>query len=339
MMTSRNWKMNTWSWPVTKRIGFTTSLPVEVLYAAGHTPIDLNNIFLSMDSSELIHKAELFGFPRTICSWIKGNFSAALSTQLDEVIGIVQGDCSNSNSLLEMIKEEGIPVYRFSFPSLRDYHQLDLEIQALESHYEVSRKQTLEVKARLDQIRAKLVYLDELTWLQRKVSGKENHLWLVNSSDFQGNPDQFERELDEFLYQARQRDELPTRIRIGYLGVPPIFRDIYDSISDLGGDVLFNEVQRQFSMPFLKQDIVDQYLVYTYPYTAFDRLKDIQQQIVKRDLHAIISYTQSFCHLQIDNLLLRKHINLPFLTLEGDQPEKMDSRTILRLESFFEVHS
>lgn len=324
---------------MTKRIGFTTSLPIEVLYAAGHIPIDLNNIFLTLDSSDLVHKAELYGFPRTICSWIKGNFSAALSTELDEVIGIVQGDCSNSNSLLEMIREEGLPVWHFSYPTDRDYRKLDHEIQALESHYGVSRAQSLEAKARLDKIRKKLITLDELTFRDRKVSGKENHLWLVNASDFQGDPDKYERELDEFLYQAAQRESLPTRIRLGYLGVPPIFRDIYDSISELGGDVIFNEVQRQFSMPHLKQDIVEQYLVYTYPYSALDRLQDIREQIKQRGLQAIISYTQSFCHLQIDNLLLKKHIRLPFLNLEGDQPEKMDSRTILRLESFFEVHA
>ncbi|MDD2596664.1 MAG: 2-hydroxyacyl-CoA dehydratase [Candidatus Cloacimonetes bacterium] len=324
---------------MSKRIGFTTSLPVEVLYAAGHIPIDLNNIFLTLDSSELVHSAELFGFPRTLCSWIKGNFSAALSTDLDEVIGIVQGDCSNSNSLLEMIREQKKPVYRFSFPAERDYRLLDREIQALESHYGVSRKQSMEAKARLDQIRRKLVILDELSYVHRKVSGKENHLWLVNASDFQGDPDRFERDLDEFLYQAKQRETLPTRLRLGYLGVPPIFRDIYDNISDLGGDVIFNEVQRQFAMPYLKDDIVEQYLAYTYPYTALERLADIREQITLRGIEAIISYTQSFCHLQIDNLLLKKHIKLPFLTLEGDQPEKMDSRTMLRLESFFEVHA
>lgn len=208
---------------MSKRIGFTTSLPIEVLYAAGHIPIDLNNIFLTLDSSELVHSAELFGFPRTLCSWIKGNFSAALSTDLDEVIGIVQGDCSNSNSLLEMIREEKLPVYRFSFPPERDYRQLDREIQALESRYGVSRKQSMEAKARLDQIRRKLVILDELSYVHRKVSGKENHLWLVNASDFQGDPDRFERDLDEFLYQAREREALPTRLRFGYLGVPPSF--------------------------------------------------------------------------------------------------------------------
>ena len=323
----------------TKRIGFTTSLPVEVLYAAGHIPIDLNNIFLSQDSSGHIHQAELKGFPRSLCSWIKGNFSSALCSELDEVIGIVQGDCSNSSSLLEMIAEEGIDIYRFSFPPEQEYSALDKQIARLEEHYGVSRKQTLQAKAWLDAIRVKLIELDRLSYLERKVCGRDNHLWLVNSSDFQGDPTRFEKELDEFLYQARASEPLPTRLRVGYLGVPPIFRDLYDSVSELGGDVIFNEVQRQFSMPHMKRDIVEQYLVYTYPYSVLDRLKDIKEQIQLRKIEAIIAYTQAFCHLQIDNLLLKKHIKLPFLNLEGELPEKLDSRTILRLESFFEVHS
>jgi benzoyl-CoA reductase/2-hydroxyglutaryl-CoA dehydratase subunit BcrC/BadD/HgdB len=62
-------------------------------------------------------------------------------------------------------------------------------------------------------------------------------------------------------------------------------------------------------------------------------------QLKQRQVDLVISYTQSFCHLQIDNILLKKHIDLPFLTLEGDQPEPMDPRTLLRLESFFEVHA
>ena len=75
---------------MSKRIGFTTSIPIEVIYAAGHTPVDLNNRFLTNEPVSMIHNAEIVGFPRTLCSWIKGNFSAALSSNLDEVIGVVQ---------------------------------------------------------------------------------------------------------------------------------------------------------------------------------------------------------------------------------------------------------
>ncbi len=321
-----------------KRIGFTTSLPVEVILAAGHTPIDVNNMFITGAASEFIRKAEMAGFPRTVCSWIKGNFEATLSSNLDELIGIVQGDCSNTHSLLDMLTEEGIKVSHFSFPMDKTYADMDTEIKKLEAHFGVDRSEVMKVKKRLDKIRERLLVLDEWTWKERLVSGAENHYWLVNSSDFMGNPDQYEEDLEHFMSLAQQRDPLPTRLRIAYLGVPPIYANLYKVISDLGGDIVFNEVQRQFAMPYLKSDIVDQYLYYTYPYSVFDRLKDIEYEFLKRQVDAVISYTQSFCHLQIDNIILKRHIDLPYLTLEGDQPEDIDSRTLLRLESFFEIH-
>ena len=321
-----------------KRIGFTTSFPVEVVFAAGHTPVDLNNIFVEGDSATHVRNAELKGFPRTICAWIKGNYDAALCADLDEVVGIVQGDCSNGASLSAMLAEAGLPVWHFSFPLERTREALDAEISKLEAHFEVSRDEVMKVKRRLDAIRAKLKTLDEWTWRERLVTGKENHIWLVNSSDFWGDPDRFEEELDSFLRDAANRDPIPSGLRCAYLGVPPIYRDIYDSIVQQGADVLYNEVQRQFAMPSLLPDIVDQYLAYTYPYSVFERLEDILPQLSQRRIDVVISYTQSFCHLQIDNILLKNHIYLPFLTLEGDQPEALDNRTLLRLESFFEVH-
>ena len=324
---------------IPKHIAFTSSFPVEVIFAAGHIPVDLNNVFITNDSSAKVQNAELKGFPRTFCSWIKGNYIAALSTNPDLIIGIVEGDCSNSNSLLDIFTEDHFPVYRFSFPADKNYEDLDKEITRLEDYFGVSRKETLQAKQRLDKIRRKLIILDEWTWKEHLVSGLENHFWLVNSSDFMGNPERYENELDAFLTTAKKRDPLPAKLRLAYLGVPPIYKNIYETIIELGGDVLFNEVQRQFSMPSLLPDIVSQYLAYTYPYSVFDRLQDIKRELEKRQIEAVISYTQSFCHLQLDNLLLRKHIDLPFLTLEGDQPDDIDARTLLRLESFFEVHS
>ena len=63
---------------VREKIGFTTSIPVEVIYAAGKVPVDLNNLFISSkDASHHIDNAECDGFPRNMCSWIKGIYTAA----------------------------------------------------------------------------------------------------------------------------------------------------------------------------------------------------------------------------------------------------------------------
>ncbi len=321
-----------------KRIGFTTSLPIEVILAAGHIPVDLNNLFITNNPAGLISKAEHEGFPRTVCSWIKGIYSVAKESDLDEVIGVTQGDCSNTHSLMAMLMDKGMNVSSFSFPVDKDYRELELEIEKLEKHFEVSHTQVLKVKHRLDAIREKLMYLDEMTWKESLVTGAENHFWLVSASDFFGEPDLFEEQLHAFLETAGKRDPYKIKLRIAYLGVPPIFSNIYQVITNLGGEIIFNEVQRQFAMLSGKQDIVEQYLDYTYPYSVFDRIKDIEIECEKRQVEAIVSYTQSFCHRQIDNILLKKYIGLPFLTVEGDQPGEIDSRTLLRLESFLEIH-
>ncbi len=321
-----------------KRIGFTTSLPVEVILAAGHVPVDLNNIFINSNPAGLVSKAEHEGFPRNVCAWIKGIYTAAREAGLDEVIGVTQGDCSNTHSLMSMLSDQGISVFSFAFPVDKNYADLDKEIQKLEDHFGVARSDVVKVKKRLDSIRAKLLLLDEMTWKESLVTGAENHYWLVSASDFNGNPDKFEEDLHSFLEAAKSREPYKPKLRLAYLGVPPIFSNLYQVVTELGGEVIFNEIQRQFAMLSMQHDIVEQYLEYTYPYTVFDRIKDIATECEKRQLEAIVSYTQSFCHRQIDNILLKKYLDLPFLNLEGDQPGEIDSRTLLRLESFMEIH-
>jgi benzoyl-CoA reductase/2-hydroxyglutaryl-CoA dehydratase subunit BcrC/BadD/HgdB len=105
----------------------------------------------------------------------------------------------------------------------------------------------------------------------------------------------------------------------------------------LGARVVFNETQRQFTMPFATSDIVDQYLQYTYPYGIFFRLKDIRRELEKRRIDGVIHYVQSFCFRQIEDIVLRKNLRLPVLTLEGDQPAPLDSRSRIRIESFLEM--
>jgi len=319
------------------KIGFTTSFPVEVVFAAGHTPIDMNNIFVTGNAADLVEQAEFNGYPRNICSWIKGMYSVALSSEMDAVIGVVEGDCSNTHSLMSTLVDKNIEVISFSFPHTKDKKKLSTEIKKLEQYFNVKHAKVLEVKTRLDQIRKKLIRLDELTWNENKVTGLENHLWLVNSSDFNGDPDDFEKRLDQFILEAEGRESLNCDFRFGFLGVPPIITDLYDFLLEHNVNMVFNEIQRQFSMPYLEDDIVDQYLHYTYPYSIFDRLKDIQMEIKKRKLDAVISYSQSFCHRQIDNILIKKYVDIPALTIEGDQPGNLDARTKLRIESFLDM--
>jgi benzoyl-CoA reductase/2-hydroxyglutaryl-CoA dehydratase subunit BcrC/BadD/HgdB len=319
------------------RIGFTTTIPVEVAIAAGRTPIDLNNLFLLRDPAGRVERAEFEGFPRNTCAWIKGLYSTALEEGIDTVVGVVEGDCSNTQSMMSMLEDRNVEVIPFSYPHQRTTAALDDQIRELETRWGVTRADSEAVRKRLLPLRKKLAKLDELTWRENRVHGRENHLWLVSSSDFNSDVDHYERELDVFLSELGARPALPNGLRLAYIGVPPILDDLYDYVESRNARVVYNEVQRQFAMPFNATDLVDQYLQYTYPYTITERLADIVPQLTLRRIDGVIGYAQAFCHLQIDNVLLKRKLGLPFLALEGDRPGGVDARTALRLDSFLEM--
>lgn len=322
------------------RIGITTTVPVEIIMAGGHTPVDLNNIFiLDPNRARLVEEAENAGYPRNICGWIKGLYAVATTRHpVDAVIAVTQGDCSNTHALMETFMLQHIPVIPFAFPFDQDYDLLQLQMEKMCRALRTDWDAAVAMKQRLNAVRARVHEIDRLTWQENRVSGFDNHLWQVSCSDFNGDAARFAREADDFLAQARQAP--PRReeeLRLAYIGVPPIFPDLYAYLEERGARVVFNEVQRQFSMPDAPDDLVEQYRRYTYPYGAFARLKDIAREIARRRIDGIIHYVQSFCYRQIEDLIFREKLELPLLTLEGDRPGPLDARTKLRLDSFLEM--
>jgi len=333
-------------------IGLTTTVPVEVIYAAGEVPVDLNNIFISSsEAMRWVENAELQGFPRNVCGWIKGLYTTALQSNIKRIIAVTQGDCSNTHALMETWEMQGIEIIPFAFPYDRDPDMLRLQISKLIETLGTTWEAVEAEKEHLDRVRALAWEIDRLTWQENKVHGFENHLYLVSCSDFNGNPDKFAAELEEFLRQVREREPLNAacpqagaggghrrrEIRLAYIGVPPIVPQLYDFLEEHGARVVFNEVQRQFSMPFPAADIIEQYRLYTYPYQVFGRIEDIAAQAQLRQIDGIIHYTQSFCYRQIEDLIIRRRLNYPILTLEGENPSGLDARSKMRLEAFLEM--
>ncbi len=172
----------------------------------------------------------------------------------------------------------------------------------------------------------------------------------MSASDFDGDPGKFEARLDIFLDEAEKRkchsreggnrqiklwipiksfgndekgfhgDDKSGFVRLGYIGVPPIFSDLYEVAEKAGARVVLNEVQRQFSMPYETGDLYEQYARYTYPYDVFGRIRDIKEQTTLRRMDGIIHYCQSFCFRAIEDLILRRELKIPVLTIEGDRP-------------------
>ena len=321
------------------KIGFTTTVPVEVILAAGLTPVDLNNIFMTQgDPGGAVDRAEALGFPRTTCSWIKGIYLSAKEAGITDIIAVTQGDCSNTHALMELWQADGMNIIPFAYPYDRDRDLLKLQIRKLIDTLGTTEGRTKKVFRGLVPLRKKLARTDEMTWKDCKVTGAENHIWLVSASDFDGDRDKFEARLDKFLAEAEKRRQAPANVvRLGYIGVPPIFSDLYETIELAGARVVFNEVQRQFSMQHDTGDLYEQYARYTYPYDIFGRIRDIARQIKTRRIDGIIHYCQSFCFRAIEDLIVRRELKLPVLTIEGDRPGPVDARTRIRLEGFIEM--
>ena len=321
-----------------KRVGFTSTIPLEVLVAAGRRPVDLNNVFIGGEKSvRLVEDAEMAGFPRNVCGWIKGIYSAVRDSGIREVIAVTEGDCSYTKALMEVLSLEGVSIVPFAYPPDRDRDNLRREIEKLMLHFGVGQEEMDRAKKRLDVIRRKLREIDRLTWQEDLVSGWENHFYQVSASDMNGDPDSFEGEVDHFLRKVRERKPFGKRLRLAYIGVPPVIPEIYPFLETLDARVVFNETQRQFAMPYDTNDIVEQYRLYTYPYDIFHRLADIVTETVARRVDGVIHYVQSFCFRQIEDLIIRRKLPFPIITLEGDKPGPLDERTKIRLEGFIEM--
>jgi len=320
-------------------VGITTTVPIEVIYASGGTPVDLNNRFItSHDPKSHVERAEAAGLPRNLCGWIKGLYDVGMtSDDLPTIVGVTQGDCSNAHALMELFERAGKKVIPFSYPYDADRGLLRLQIEEFMAEFAVDAAAVARTKERLDRIRRKLLRLDELTWKEGRVSGGDNHRWLVSASDMNGDPDRFESELDAFLARAEKAAGQSKGVRLGYAGVPPIFTDFYEFIERLGARVVFNEMPRQFAMLNLEADIVEQYRKYTYPYRVWGRIEDIARAVEERAIAGIVHYVQSFCYRQMEDVIVREELSCPVLTLEGDVPGPLDARTQVRLESFIDL--
>ena len=324
-------------------IGITATVPVEVLLAAAARPLDLNNAFLaSAEPGVLVSEAEHRGFPLNCCAWIKGIYASVRRLGVGRVIGVAQWDCSNTHALMEVLESEGVEVVAFNYPYPKDASALGAALEDLAARLGTTREAAEAERERLLPLRRALAALDRLSWEENRLTGEENHRWLVGSSDFGGDAEAYLRGAEAARVEAAGRAPFRERHRVGFLGIPPICDGLYGLLESLGARVVFNEFQRQFSMPSAvaaapSRDLVEQYLSYTYPYGTADRIADIAGAVRERRLDGLVHYVQSFCFRHIQDRLIRAAVGVPVLTLEFDRPGPLDGQSRTRLEAFVEM--
>jgi benzoyl-CoA reductase/2-hydroxyglutaryl-CoA dehydratase subunit BcrC/BadD/HgdB len=149
----------------------------------------------------------------------------------------------------------------------------------------------------------------------------------------------FETDLKKAIYDIKNRKPINRKLRLGYIGVPPMTSDIYEFVEMFDANFVYNEVQREFAFPRADKtlNIFEQYYDYTYPYDTEFRIKELQNQIELRKLDGIIHYTQAFCYRAIEDIVLKEKLDIPILNIEGDKLNVLDARTKLRLEAFLDM--
>jgi len=323
-----------------KTIGITTTVPLEVLMAAGYQPVDLNNIFIAdPDPGRLVNIAERAGFPLSCCSWIKGIYGVCMDSEIDTVLCVTSGDCSNTIMLMEVLKLRELKVVPFAYPSQPDRQQMEYTLQGLTEILGTTIEAADNVRDELRLGRYLALELDQLTWQQALVSGWENHLWLVSASDFNQDYLRYCHQLGELLVECQQRQPYPPDfIKLAYIGVPSVYgQEFYRYLENNEARVVLNEIQRQFVMPELGNSLSEQYTNYTYPYSIYNRLKDINVEVNRRQVDGIIHYVQSFCHRGIGDIIFRDALDLPILTLEGNDDFFLTNHNKTQLEAFLDM--
>ncbi|MFC1930148.1 2-hydroxyacyl-CoA dehydratase family protein, partial [Chloroflexota bacterium] len=228
-----------------KRIGITTTVPIEVLLAAGYQPVDLNNVLVNDPHPErMVNIAEKAGFPLNCCSWIKGIYGVCMDYGIDTVLCVTTGDCSNTIMLMEVLKLRGIKAIPFAYPEQPHPIKMEQALEALAQTLGTTLEAASEVRRELQSGRDLALQLDELTWKEGLASGGENHLWLVSASDFNQDYPEYCQKLQALLAECQQRQPYSTNyIRLAYIGVPSVYaRELYPFLESNGARVIYNEI-------------------------------------------------------------------------------------------------
>ncbi|MCD4733255.1 2-hydroxyacyl-CoA dehydratase, partial [bacterium] len=257
-----------------KNLGITATVPTEVALAAGRRLVDLNNALVKGTApGEAVREAELRGFPRNSCAWIKGIYTTIERLGLRELVGVIQGDCSNTEALLELLRDDGLRAVPFAYPASRKPDEMKAALTAFAESLGTSLSLAERWRKRLEPIRQDLNRLDELV-----VEGKRRDAayfsLALSASDYGGDVDDYARRLSHELTQGEVPDKQP--IRLAYLGVPPAFTNLLEQLNALGASLVYAEIPHQFTMPFGSKNLTEQYLRYSYPYGMAFRVREIE---------------------------------------------------------------
>ena len=319
------------------RVGFFATVPVEIILAAGMVPQDINNLFVTgSDPARLLHAADEAGVPRNLCAWTRGLYGATVANNMETIVVVPCGDCTNNVTMAELLGRVGTRVIRFNYPvpGTDERLHLEREMAGLAQQLGTTMAAAEGVFEELKPLRQLLRRIDLEGVAGGRLSAARARLLLLESTDFGGSPELFSRRLERGLREA-QPTLAGAAPRIAVFGIPTILSNLGETLEEMGARVVLWETERDFAMVEPADSLVDQYLGYAYPRGLEARLERFLPLLKLRGVDSVLINAQAFCHHNLELRRVEQALAAyPTLVLESDAPGSVTARDRVRLEGF-----
>lgn len=319
------------------RVGFFATVPVEIVLAAQMVPQDINNLFITnSDPARLLRAADEAGVPRNLCAWTRGLYGATVANNLETIIVVPCGDCTNNVTMAELLERMGTRVIRFNYPvpGADERFHLEREMAGLAHQLGTNMEAAEAVFEELRPLRQMLRQVDVGCVGGSRLPAARARLLLLESTDFGGNPELFARRLERGLAEAEPPVAGATP-RIAVFGIPTILGNLAETLEVMGAKVVLWETERDFAMVEPTASLLEQYLNYAYPRGLEARLEKFLPLLAARGVDAVLVNAQAFCHHNLELKRVEQALSgYPTLVLESDAPAGVSARDRVRLEGF-----
>lgn len=304
-------------------VGITALVPPELIFACNKKPCDINNL---VPASNMQPASKL-------CAWtaiwremiLKGEIS------IDYLVVVAGGDCHNALVDGQKVAMKGLSSFFLFYPFEDDPEYLKDQFEDLALFLGgVVEPDSFE---HIMNIKEAILELDHKR-INGKMSAQKTFEIMVSASDLRGDFVMFKNCIGELEEENQEYSH-----RVALLGVPPIYSDFHGLLISLGLHVVYDELPFEFARLSGRniKELAKNYSSYTFARNLEFRLSFLEKELEKRKVDGVIHYTQFACHHLLEDDVLRERLEYPFLTIQGDLPQKTPRQAISRLEAFSEM--
>ncbi len=306
-----------------KTTGISALVPPELVYSCKNVSIDINNYVTSSDKIP----------SEKLCAWcaIWREMILKKEIDIDKLVVVAGGDCHNALVEGQKVAKSGINTHYLFYPYDGDQIYFENQLKKLKD-FLGGIKDTSYFKI-IKNLKKRGLNI-ERERIQGKIHPQDYFNTFISFSDLKSNLNLFKKELNSI-----KTLELEDNLKIGLIGIPPIYKDFHSTALSFGLNIIYDELPYEFVRYSGENlsEISKSYSNYVFAQDIKRRIESINKEIERRKIEGIIHYTQYACHHYLEDSILRDEIDLPFITIQGDIPQKTPEQAKLRLEAFSEI--